>query len=117
MKPILFYENFSYIFSERNLLEKYGFEVVYKNLELLNPIVEELNTLRSTLLVNLLLAAKRNASYSKRTIPLFEIGAVFDKNREKKEKIAFLFSGSSESENITNSGKPKMIYANTGPRL
>ncbi|MEJ2496241.1 MAG: phenylalanine--tRNA ligase subunit beta [Sulfurovaceae bacterium] len=106
-----FYETVSYIFSERKLLEKYGFEVIDKNLELLNPIVEELNTLRSTLLVNLLLAAKRNASYSKRTIPLFEIGAVFDKNREQKEKIAFLFSGSSDSENITNSGKPKMIYA------
>ncbi|MBN2767692.1 MAG: phenylalanine--tRNA ligase subunit beta [Campylobacterales bacterium] len=106
-----FYETISYMFSERKLLEKYGFETVDANLELLNPIVEELNTLRTTLLINLLLAAKRNANYSKRTIPLFEIGAVFDNKRKQKEKIAFLFSGNSESENITNSGKPKIISA------
>ena len=104
-----FYETISYMFSEKRLLEKYGFGVLEKELDLLNPIVEELNTLRSTLLINLLLAAKRNASYSKRTIPLFEMGAVFSTKREQSEKIAFLFSGNSESENVTNSGKPKMI--------
>jgi len=104
-----FYENVSYLFSERALLEKYNFSTVEDELELANPIAEELNTLRSTILVNLLLAAKRNVSYSKKSIPLFEIGAIFGSKREQSEVISFLFSGQIEGENIRNSGKPAMI--------
>jgi phenylalanyl-tRNA synthetase beta chain len=104
-----FYENVSYVFSERALLEKYGFSTLEEALELANPIAEELNTLRSTILVNLLNAAKRNISYSKKTIPLFEIGAIFGSRREQSEKISFIFSGNVEGENIQNAGKPKMI--------
>jgi phenylalanyl-tRNA synthetase beta chain len=104
-----FYENVSYVFSERALLEKYGFSTLEEALELANPIAEELNTLRSTILVNLLNAAKRNISYSKKTIPLFEIGAIFGSRREQSEKISFIFSGNVEGEHIQNAGKPKMI--------
>ena len=104
-----FYENVSYVFSERALLEKYGFSTVEEELELANPIAEELNTLRSTVLVNLLIAAKRNVSYSKKSIPLFEIGAVFGSKREQSEVISFLFSGQVEGENVRNAGKPQMI--------
>ena len=104
-----FYENVSYVFSERRLLEKYGFATVEKELDLANPIAEELNTLRSTVLVNLLIAAKRNVSYSKKSIPLFEIGAVFGSKREQSEVISFIFSGQIEGENVANAGKPKMI--------
>ena len=43
-----FYENVSYVFSEKSLLEKYGFATIDEALELANPIAEELNTLRST---------------------------------------------------------------------
>jgi len=106
---VSFYENVSYVFSERALLEKYGFSTVEETLELANPIAEELNTLRSTILVNLLNAAKRNVSYSKKSIPLFEIGAVFESNREQSEVISFVFSGQAEGENVSNAGKPKMI--------
>ena len=104
-----FYENVSYVFSERALLEKYGFSTVEEALELANPIAEELNTLRSTILVNLLNAAKRNVSYSKKSIPLFEIGAVFGSKREQNEVISFVFSGQVEGENVRNAGKPQMI--------
>jgi phenylalanyl-tRNA synthetase beta chain len=104
-----FYENVSYVFSERVLLEKYGFPTVEEALELANPIAEELNTLRSTILVNLLIAAKRNVSYSKKSIPLFEIGAVFGSKREQREMISFIFSGQAEGENVRNAGKPAMI--------
>ncbi len=103
------YENVSYVFSERALLEKYGFPTVEEELELANPIAEELNTLRSTILVNLLIAAKRNVSYSKKSIPLFEIGAIFGSKREQNDVISFVFSGQIEGENVRNSGKPKMI--------
>ncbi len=104
-----YYQNVSYVFSDRKLLEKYGFPVTQESLELANPIAEDLNTLRSTILVNLLSAVKRNVSYSKKSIPLFEIGAVFGSKREQKEMISFVFSGQSESENVRNAGKPSTI--------
>ncbi len=104
-----FYENVSYVFSEKALLEKYGFPAIDEDLELANPIAEELNTLRSTVLVNLLNAVKRNVSYSQKSIPLFEIGAIFGSKREQSEVISFVFSGQLENENVTNAGKPAMI--------
>ena len=104
-----FYENVSYVFSERALLEKYGFSTVDEALELSNPIAEELNTLRSTVLVNLLNAVKRNVSYTKKSIPLFEIGAVFGSKREQSEVLSFVFSGQLSGENVSNAGKPQMI--------
>jgi len=104
-----FYENVSYVFSDKALLEKYDFAVTDDALALANPIAEELNTLRSTILVNLLIAAKRNIGYSKKSIPLFEIGAVFDEKREQSEVISFLFCGQIDGENVSNAGKPKNI--------
>jgi len=104
-----FYENVSYAFSQRSLLEKYGFKTTEEALDLANPIAEELNTLRSTVLVNLLNAVKRNVSYTKKSIPLFEIGAVFGSKREQSEVISFVFSGQVENESIKNAGKPKEI--------
>jgi phenylalanyl-tRNA synthetase beta chain len=104
-----FYENVSYIFSQRVDLEKYGFPVVEEALDLANPIAEELNTLRSTILVNLLNAVKRNVSYTQKSIPLFEIGAVFGSKREQREVLSFVFSGQISTENVCNAGKPKMI--------
>ena len=104
-----YYENVSYVFSDQALLNKYGFVSTEEELALANPIAEELNTLRSTLLINLLNAAKRNVSYSKKSIPLFEIGAVFEAKREQSEVISFIFSGQLENESVNNAGKPKMI--------
>ncbi|MCF6244137.1 MAG: phenylalanine--tRNA ligase subunit beta [Sulfurovum sp.] len=104
-----YYENVSYVFSDKTLLEKYGFPVTDETLELANPIAEELNTLRSTILVNLLGAVKRNVSYTKKSIPLFEIGAVFGSKREQSEVISFVFSGQSEGENVRNAGKPTVV--------
>jgi len=104
-----YYENVSYVFSDKVLLEKYGFPVTEEALALANPIAEELNTLRSTILVNLLNAVKRNVSYTKKSIPLFEIGAVFGSKREQREVISFVFSGQCEGENVRNAGKPSVI--------
>ncbi len=104
-----FYENVSYVFSDKALLRRYGFTVTQDDLELENSIAEELNTLRSTLLINLLIAVKRNVSYTKKSIPIFEIGAVFGTKREQSEVISFIFSGQSEGENVRNAGKPDMI--------
>jgi len=104
-----FYENVSYLFTQSSVLKKYGFATIEEKLELSNPIAEELNALRTTILTNLLQAVKRNVSYSKKSIPLFEIGTVFDAQREEKEVLSLVFSGHSESESVHNAGKPKSI--------
>lgn len=104
-----FYENVSYVFSDKKLLQKYGFVTTKDELELANPIVEELNTLRSTLTINLLNSAKRNVSYSKKSIPLFEIGSIFDEDRAEKEVIGVIFAGDRELESVVNAGKAKSI--------
>ncbi len=104
-----FYESVSYLFSEAALLKKYGFETTEASLALANPIAEELNMLRSTLLLNMLQAVKRNVSYSKKAIALFEIGAVFNAQREQDERMAFVMSGQVDRESVHNAGKPQRV--------
>jgi len=104
-----FYETISYAFTDKSLLEKYNFPIVKEELDIINPITEDLNTLRTTILINLLNAVKRNVNYSKKSIALFEIGTIFDENRNEKDVLALIFSGQKESENVTNSGKPNAI--------
>ncbi len=104
-----FYEAVTYAFAERAALERYGFETVDEPVDLLNPIVEELNTLRSTLSINLLEAARRNVSYGKKRIPLFEIGSAFDRKRKERERVCFLWSGEAEEPSVLNQGKPSWI--------
>jgi len=104
-----FDETISYAFSDKSLLEKYGFPLIKEGLDIINPITEDLNTLRSTILVNLLISAKRNVSYSQKSIALFEVGTVFDSNRQEKELFSLIFSGQREAESVSNAGKPKAI--------
>jgi phenylalanyl-tRNA synthetase beta chain len=104
-----FFEAVTYAFADRSKLEAYGFPVVDPSLELVNPIVEEFNTLRTTLMINLLDALKRNVSYGIKRIPLFEVGAVFDAQRNQSERIAFAWSGQSEADGVANQGKPSPI--------
>ena len=104
-----FYETLSYIFANSNKLDKYGFERVEKELELLNPITQEFDALRTTMMTNLLDSVERNISYGKKSIALFEIGTIFNTKREEREVISFVFSGNSTNDNITNSGKPQTI--------
>ncbi|MEA3419370.1 MAG: phenylalanine--tRNA ligase subunit beta [Campylobacterota bacterium] len=103
------YENISYVFSDRSKLEAYGFACVEEALDLTNPIAEDLNTLRSTILINLLEAVKRNVNYTEKSIGLFEIGAVFNAEREQSEVFSMIFSGQDEGESVVSSGKPNMI--------
>ncbi len=104
-----FFESIHYAFSHKEKLEKYGFETVDEEKEILNPITNEMNTLRTTLLINMLESAARNIKNSKKRVALFEIGTVFDKNRNEKESFALLFSGERERAFVTNHGKPPMI--------
>ena len=108
-----FDESISYAFSDRVLLEKYNFPVVKEELDIINPITTDFNTLRTTVLVNLLQAAQRNVNYSKRSTALFEIGTIFNDNREERDVLSLLYTGQAESENVSNAGKPTAIEFET----
>jgi phenylalanyl-tRNA synthetase beta chain len=104
-----FFETITYIFSQRDILEKYNFEVVDANKDILNPIVKELNTFRTTLELNLIQAVSNNIKLGYKSIALFESGIVFDKSRKEHKSLTFVFSGAKEYESIMNAGKPEAI--------
>ena len=54
-----FYETLTYVFASREGLEKYNLPVIVKeDLDILNPIVKELDTFRTTILLNLVEACQ-----------------------------------------------------------
>ncbi len=104
-----FFETVHFVFDERKTLEKYGFECTNKELELLNPIVTTLDTLRPTLLTGLLKAASLNVKNGYSSIRLFEVGSVFNPLREEFLKMSILLSGNRGKESLSNSGKPAKV--------
>lgn len=104
-----FYETLTYVFSSKENLEKYGFKTVKDELELINPIVKELNTYRTTILLNLVEACANNFKVGARSSAFFEIGTIFDENRKESKKISFIQTGYIEFEDFSNAGKPKNI--------
>lgn len=101
-----FFETITYIFAQRDLLQKYGFSVVDENLDILNPISHELNTFRTTMALNLVLAASHNVKNGFDRVPLFEVGSIFDKTRAEFDKFCLLYSGKKETDSFENHGKP-----------
>ena len=104
-----FFESIHFVFDEEKVLAKYGFNCVKEEMKLLNPIVNTLDTLRPTLLTGLLKAASLNKKNGYTSIKLFEVGSVFNENREESIKMAMLFSGNKENETLSNSGKPEKV--------
>jgi len=104
-----FYESVHFVFNERSRLEAYGFECVDKELELLNPIVNTLDTLRPTILLSLLESASQNAKSGRKQVALFEVGSVVDSKRNESLRMSFLFSGNKERDALSNGGKPEAV--------
>ena len=101
-----FYEALHFVFEDKKRLKKYGFDVIDDNVDLLNPIAKELNTLRSTLLLQLLDDVKYNKANDYKRIYLFSAGSVYDKDRNETQKLAFVINGFRDYENPANNGKP-----------
>jgi len=91
------------------VLHAYGFLTTNEELELLNPIVNTLDTLRPTLLTGLLRAASHNVKNGYSSVRLFEIGSVFSPTRAESLKFSILFSGDKESQKLANVGKPEKV--------
>ncbi len=104
-----FFESIHFVFDEKKVLKKYNFPTTEDALELLNPIVNTLDTLRSTLMTGLLKAASNNIKSGYSQVKLFELGSVFNAQREESLKMAMIFSGDKESESLSNVGKPQKI--------
>ena len=104
-----FYETLTYVFTSKEGLEKYGFETVNEKKDILNPISNELNTFRTTMLLNLIEATSNNFKTGIKGMGLFEIGTVFTSSRKELKKVAFTFSGEKENPAVENSGKPKNL--------
>jgi phenylalanyl-tRNA synthetase beta chain len=104
-----FFEALHFVFDNRERVENYGLKTIYKKKEIANPITNELNTLRSSLVPNLLDSVSRNIKFGKKSIKLFEVGTIFDKSRDESTNIGFVFSGEIEASKVSNHGKPKEI--------
>ncbi|MCD6258913.1 MAG: phenylalanine--tRNA ligase subunit beta [Helicobacteraceae bacterium] len=104
-----FFESVHFVFDEKKVLNGFGFETTQEDLELLNPIVNTLDTLRPTLITGLLKAASQNKKNGYASVRLFEVGSVFSPLREESLKMGLLFSGDKEQESLLNGGKPSLI--------
>ncbi|KAA6229573.1 phenylalanine--tRNA ligase subunit beta [Campylobacter sp. LR264d] len=102
-----YFESLHYVLDNESELSELGFERV--NLKLINPITNELNALRSTLLNHLLNAASFNIKNSKKIIKLFESGACFDKDANEIHHLAFIHCGFKEEAGIKNHAKPELV--------
>ncbi len=104
-----FFESLHFIFDDKNRNIKYGLPLVIDDLDVLNPITSELNSLRTSLIPNMLDSVNKNIKYGKKSISLFEIGTVFNHDRKENVKIAFVFSGEKNYADVSNHGKPTEI--------
>jgi len=104
-----FYESVHYLFDSRQKQDAYGIGSVNTEHELSNPITSDLDTMRSTLLLHLLSSASNNIKHGQKSVPLFELGRVFDRNRSETMKLGFVFSGEMEAPCVKNHGKPPLI--------
>ncbi|MCV6606842.1 MAG: phenylalanine--tRNA ligase subunit beta, partial [Campylobacterales bacterium] len=104
-----FSESLHFVFSDKETLKAYGLEVTAESQELLNPITADLNTLRTSLIPNLLDGVKLNTNKSKSKIGLFEIGETFNSKREQFRSFALIQSGDKEDETVLNHGKPEKV--------
>ncbi|QOR00846.1 phenylalanine--tRNA ligase subunit beta [Campylobacter sp. 2014D-0216] len=102
-----YFESIHYVLDNEEELARLGFKCI-KN-KLINPITNELNTLRSTLINHLLNAASFNLRNSKKKIKLFECGSVFDEFSNEHTKFAMIFSGYKEEAKIANKAKPVLV--------
>lgn len=102
-----FFESVHYVFDDLNELGELGFAPC--KAQIANPINNELNTLRPTLINHLLKSAERNIKNYKKSVKIFEFGSVFDENGEQSERFGFIASGLAKEPSLLNSAKPADI--------
>ncbi len=104
-----FNEAIHYFFENRESLERYGLPTLPEKLDLSNPISQELDTLRTTLLLHHIRSASLNIKNGKNRVMLFEIGKVVDRDRSEAMKMAFVMSGDRQVASIHSGAKAESI--------
>ncbi|RAX57691.1 phenylalanine--tRNA ligase subunit beta [Helicobacter monodelphidis] len=84
-----FHETIHFVFAQKERLVRLGFPSVDESLDIKNPITQELDTLRPSLLISLLQSIATNRRNNRRHIALFEVGSIFNHQREEMRSIAF----------------------------
>lgn len=98
-----FIETIHYLFYQKQKLLNLGYESLKQDLDLANPITSELDTLRTSLIPAMLDSVSRNKNLGYKSIKIFEIGSVYNQNREERTKLAFVVSGLKEMEKFPHS--------------
>ncbi|MBR8463065.1 phenylalanine--tRNA ligase subunit beta [Campylobacter sp. faydin G-24] len=98
-----FFESVHYVFDNLDELTRLGFKPC--KISILNPINNELNTLRPTLVNHLLNSCERNIKNSRKSVKLFELGEVFDENAVQSDRLGFVMSGLAYEPTLTNGSK------------
>ena len=102
-----YYESIGYVFDSKEFLDKLGLE--YISNDIANPITNEMNTLRSSILSTLLKQASNNFNNSRKSVKLFAIGSVFNRLGVESKKIAFISSGLNDEPSLKNHAKPANV--------
>lgn len=93
-----FFEAYHYDFLSRALLDRAGYSTDRRFHRLVNPVSDEWEYLRPTLLIGLLEAARRNVNRGASSLRLFEIGEAYEAGPDGKprgrEKLAGIALGS-----------------------
>ncbi len=98
-----FFESVHYVFDSEDELNELNFKPC--KVKILNPINNELNTLRPTLVNHLLSSSEKNIKNSKRSVRLFELGEIFDENANQGLNLGFVVSGLLKEPTLINGAK------------
>ncbi len=91
-------------------IEKFGRErfQTAQNVEMLNPLSQELNVMRQSLLFGVLENIQRNQNRQNADLKLFEFGKIYSKNNSKyyeKQQLILCITGNKNTENWNNDKK------------
>ncbi|QCD45372.1 phenylalanine--tRNA ligase subunit beta [Campylobacter mucosalis] len=98
-----FFESVHYVFDSADELKILGFTPC--KAQIANPINNELNELRPTLINHLLSSAEKNIKNQKRSVKLFEYGAVFNQNGDQSSRFGFIHAGLLKEPSLVNGVK------------
>lgn len=85
-------EAVTYSFVDRNLLKPFGWDEAV--IALANPISQDMDVMRPSLVPGLLQALRHNIQHQQQRVRLFELGATFDAKGEGTQRVAAICYGS-----------------------
>jgi len=85
-------EAVTYSFVDRQLLKPFGWDEAV--IELANPISQDMDVMRPSLVPGLLQALRHNIQHQQQRVRLFELGATFDGEGKETQRVAAICYGS-----------------------